>query len=147
MNNNSHAVNPPALLVLKRKFVRNYPGGIRVALYYSDKLKNYVSIPFTDIADNIGTVAEGLGDDTTGADELLATLQSVSKTNKPATIHFKDTSTFTVDAPIANAILKVYQRLNNRNKITFSEKLNMSAHNFMETYNFCLKNSGGIPNV
>lgn len=38
----------PVLLVLKRKAIRIYPDGIKVGLYYSDRLKKFVSIPFGD---------------------------------------------------------------------------------------------------
>lgn len=38
----------PFVILLKRKSIRRYPDGVTVALYYSDKLKRYVSIPFGD---------------------------------------------------------------------------------------------------
>lgn len=46
--------SPPAVLVLKRKAMRIYPHGQIVALYYSDKLKTFVSIPFGEIGTNRG---------------------------------------------------------------------------------------------
>ena len=38
--------DPPVMLVIKRKAVRLYPDGTRVALYWSDKLKRYFSVPY-----------------------------------------------------------------------------------------------------
>lgn len=38
--------NMPVMLVLKRKSIRIFPDGIKVGIYYSDRLKKYVSIPF-----------------------------------------------------------------------------------------------------
>ncbi len=39
----------PLVLVLKRKSIRAYPDGQRVALYWSDKLNRHIAIPFGDV--------------------------------------------------------------------------------------------------
>ncbi len=36
----------PNIILLKRKSIRTFPDGLTVGLYYSEKLKRYVSIPF-----------------------------------------------------------------------------------------------------
>ena len=46
--NEDYNQNLPVVLVLKRKAIRVYPNGVKVGLYYSDKLKKYVSVPFGD---------------------------------------------------------------------------------------------------
>ena len=38
--------DPPIVLVIKRKAVRLYPDGTRIALYWSDKLKRVFSVPY-----------------------------------------------------------------------------------------------------
>ena len=38
---------PPAVLVLKRQAIRQFPDGSRVALYYSDKLNLKFSVPYS----------------------------------------------------------------------------------------------------
>lgn len=43
----------PVVLLLKRKSIRKYPDGVTVALYYNDRLKRYISIPFDDIKPSI----------------------------------------------------------------------------------------------
>lgn len=40
-------MDPPAILLLKRKSVRQFPDGQRVALYYVEKLDKYVTVPYT----------------------------------------------------------------------------------------------------
>jgi len=45
-NEITHANMPPNILVLRRKTVRQFPGGLMVALYYNDKLHQYFSIPY-----------------------------------------------------------------------------------------------------
>jgi hypothetical protein len=39
--------DPPAVLVLKRKSIRQFGDGRKVALYYIDKLDKYVTIPYS----------------------------------------------------------------------------------------------------
>lgn len=39
---------PPPLVVLRRKAIRMYPHDTKVALYYSDKLDRYFTIPFQE---------------------------------------------------------------------------------------------------
>ena len=41
------AMDPPAVLIMKRKSIRQFPNGQRVALYYVDKLDKYVTVPYT----------------------------------------------------------------------------------------------------
>ena len=43
--------NPPFVLVLKRKAVRAYPDGTKIALYYNERLKRIFTIPY-DTMDN-----------------------------------------------------------------------------------------------
>jgi hypothetical protein len=43
----SSPMDPPAVLIMKRKSVRQFPDGQRVALYYVDKLDKYVTVPYT----------------------------------------------------------------------------------------------------
>jgi hypothetical protein len=45
----------PSIIVLKRKAIRVYPDNQKVALYYSQALDKYVSIPFGPSAKNLGT--------------------------------------------------------------------------------------------
>jgi hypothetical protein len=39
-------MDPPAVLLMKRKSVRQFPNGQRVALYYVDKINKYVTVPY-----------------------------------------------------------------------------------------------------
>ena len=41
-----NAKDPPAIIILKRKAIRVYPDNQRIALYYSQQLDRYVSIPY-----------------------------------------------------------------------------------------------------
>ena len=39
---------PPFVLVLKRQGIRYYPNNTKIALYYSDKIKQHFSVPYSD---------------------------------------------------------------------------------------------------
>lgn len=39
---------PPPLIVMRRKAIRMYPNDTKVALYYSDKLDRYLSVPYME---------------------------------------------------------------------------------------------------
>lgn len=41
------SMDPPAVLIMKRKSVRQFPNDQRVALYYVDKINKYVTVPYT----------------------------------------------------------------------------------------------------
>ena len=45
--NQNKSMDPPAVLVMKRKSVRLFPNDQRVALYYVDKINKYVTVPYT----------------------------------------------------------------------------------------------------
>lgn len=46
----------PTIIILKRKAIRFYPDNQRVALYYSQALDKYVTIPFGGVSDDAGPV-------------------------------------------------------------------------------------------
>ena len=41
------SMDPPAVLIMKRKSIRQFPNDQRVALYYVDKINKYVTVPYT----------------------------------------------------------------------------------------------------
>ena len=40
-------MDPPNMLVMKRKSIRQFSNNQRVALYYVDKIDKYVTVPYT----------------------------------------------------------------------------------------------------
>ena len=65
-----HPMDPPAVLVMRRKAIRLYPHNQRVALYHIDKLNKYVTIPYT--TEQISVVEEDL----TALDKLNIIVES-----------------------------------------------------------------------
>ena len=42
-----NTMDPPNILIMKRKSIRQYSNGQRVALYFVDKVNKYVTVPYT----------------------------------------------------------------------------------------------------
>jgi hypothetical protein len=122
---------PPIILVIKRKAVRLYPDGTRIALYYSDKMKRYFSIPFgTPEADISGVQAESF------IDELRATVKLTEET----TLELQDGSQVELDTLMVNRIVYAYDGLKEENKEKFIDLLTSSEESFDKTYEFCRSN-------
>jgi hypothetical protein len=119
---------PPIILVIKRKAVRLYPDGTRIALYYNDKMKRYFSVPFgTPEADLSGVQAENF------IDELRATVKLTEET----TLELRDGSQVELDVLMVNRIVYAYDGLEEENKEKFVDLLTSSEESFDKTYEFC----------
>jgi len=119
---------PPIILVIKRKAVRLYPDGTRIALYYNDKMKRYFSVPFgTPAADIAGIQAESF------IDELRATVNLTEET----TLELQDGSQVELDVLMVNRIVYAYDGLKEENKEKFIDLLTSSEESFDKTYEFC----------
>lgn len=55
---NIQDMNIPVLLILKRQAIRVFPDGTRIGLYYADKIKKHITIPFINIGVNEATGKE-----------------------------------------------------------------------------------------
>ena len=47
--NHNNSMDPPAVLIMKRKSIRLFPDGQKVALYYVEKINKYVTVPYTSL--------------------------------------------------------------------------------------------------
>jgi hypothetical protein len=52
--------DPPAVLIMKRKSIRQFPDGRKIALYYAEKINKYVTVPY-DVDGTIGISEETQG--------------------------------------------------------------------------------------
>jgi len=119
---------PPIIMVIKRKAVRLYPDGTRIALYYSEKLKRYFSVPFgTPEADMSGVQAESFIDE----------LRAMSNLTEETTLELQDGSQVELDVLMANRIVYAYDGLEEDNKQRFVDLLTSSEESFDKAYEFC----------
>jgi hypothetical protein len=119
---------PPIILVIKRKAVRLYPDGTRIALYYNDKMRRYFSVPFgTPESDVSGVQAES----------FIGELRAMSNLTEDTTLELQDGSQVELNGSLVNHILYAYDDLEEENKEKFIDLLTSSAESFDKTYEFC----------
>ena len=115
---------PPAVLVVKRKAIRLYPDGTRVALYWSDKLKKYFSVPYGPAIDS-SIQAEEYINELVENEELL----------------LNDGNVISLNEESKQQIIKTYSRLDETNKEIFWQQLTESVTTFGQLYEFCRLNT------
>lgn len=109
--------DPPVVMVIKRKSVRLFPDGTRVALYWSDKLKRYFSVPYGPAIDNPVQAEEYIQE----SDE----------------IQLSDGSLIPLDEEIKKNLVGALKKLRKENKERFVEFMLTSVENFERSYEFC----------
>jgi len=130
--------DPPPIILLRRKAIRVYPDGKKVALYYADKLNKYISIPYEDIYrdrdSNIPTVSEEYL--TEGGGGVLSVIRDIVQNKQAETVRFDDNSSMKVDLLTAQAIMNIYDAVNEGNKEKFDKMINKDKNNFFKVASF-----------
>jgi hypothetical protein len=116
--------DPPVVLVIKRKAVRLYPDGTRIALYWSDKIKRAFSIPYGPMVD-APVQAEEYIKELVEAEELL----------------LNDGNTISLNEETKKQIINTYGQLEEDSKEIFWQQLTESVTTFGKLYEFCRTNS------
>ena len=122
-------VNPPPMLVLKRKGIRIFPDGRRVAMYTNDKMGLVFTIPYR----GSGTQSEvipGVQAEETELDEILESFEQLQKyasqeEPKSKSRHFKfaDGTKMPVAHGVAKAMHMVHGALNPENQKKYQAML------------------------
>jgi len=116
--------DPPVILVIKRKAVRLYPDGTRIALYWSDKIKRAFSIPYGPMVD-APVQAEEYIKELVEAEELI----------------LNDGNTISLNEETKQQIINTYGQLEEDSKEIFWQQLTESVTTFGKLYEFCRTNS------
>jgi hypothetical protein len=116
--------DPPVILVIKRKAVRLYPDGTRIALYWSDKIKRAFSIPYGPMVDA-----------PVQAEEYIKELAEAEE------ITLNDGITISLDEETKQQIINTYGQLEEDSKEIFWQQLTESVSTFGKLYEFCRTNS------
>jgi hypothetical protein len=116
--------DPPVILVIKRKAVRLYPDGTRIALYWSDKIKRAFSIPYGPMVDA-----------PVQAEEYIKELAEAEE------ITLNDGITISLDEETKQQIINTYGQLEEDSKEIFWQQLTESVTTFGKLYEFCRTNS------
>lgn len=100
----SHPNDPPNVLVMRRKSIRQFPNGQRVALYYVDKINKYVTVPYSELQ---VTAAEQFNYVPQTKQEMMESTLNNHMTLKNFSGHLRED------------VIKVFRKLNEENKKQF----------------------------
>ena len=115
----SSAVDPPAMLVLKRKAIRIFPDGKRVALYTNDPFGLSFAVPYNanGIDKNVVVMkTEEVEQQEDTITENIDHIANIVKTKQAKRLKFDNGATAHVDGYTASAVHQVYQAVNDENK-------------------------------
>jgi hypothetical protein len=126
----TEAQDPPFVLVLKRKAIRLYPDGTKIALYHNDRLDKDFAVPYATDSQPV-IQAEAV--------DAMGQLQKIKDSHQHGTVNHKDGSASKVDVQTAHAILTVHKNLNDENKKKFSDMVARSAHHMQKAAEFSWK--------
>jgi len=116
--------DPPVVLVIKRKAVRLYPDGTRIALYWSDKIKRAFSIPYGPMVDA-----------PVQAEEYIKELVEAEQ------IILNDGNILSLSEETKQQIINTYSQLEEDSKEYFWQQLTESVTTFGKINEFCRLNS------
>jgi hypothetical protein len=116
--------DPPVVLVIKRKAVRLYPDGTRIALYWSDKIKRAFSIPYGPMVD-APVQAEEYIKELVEAEEII----------------LNDGNILSLSEETKQQIINTYSQLEEDSKEYFWQQLTESVTTFGKINEFCRLNS------
>jgi hypothetical protein len=105
----------PQVLILKRAFIQRFPNGQQVALYHSDHLNQYITVPLD--GSQFSNTAESIMD----------TLSQISETDNVQTILFDDLSELHINKECADVILNFLE-----SNVGLIDQINTSDKNFLE---------------
>lgn len=126
--------DPPPVLLMRRKSIRMFPNGERVALYYVDKINKYVTVPYLPASTWSNKVREE-----TLEENIIHHLKHIVDNHSAKTVKFKDGKSMKVDVQTANAVLKVHGALNDENKKKISDMAHKSKEHFGKVVDFAWK--------
>jgi len=117
--------DPPFVLVLKRKGYRLYPNGMRIALYYNDKLQKYFSVPYSTERDVDGPIqAEEV--EITESKEVMDHIHDIVKEKQARKVKFANGKHAMIDGYTASAIKQVHDAVNDENKTKLRKMVHSS---------------------
>jgi hypothetical protein len=128
--------DPPMVVLLKRKAIRTFPDGQRVALYHNDQLKLDVSVPYYPDSIMSRTGFGMMKEDAT----IWKKIGSIAK-GKPSDVQFPNGAVLkNVQPSTAASIMRLRDMINTYNKKRLADKVNASPSDFDEVVKFVRAN-------
>lgn len=127
-------IEPPVVLMLKRKAVRLYPDGQKVALYYNKQLDKYFSVPY-------GLESVVQAEEVQLEESVMDSLHKIVAGKQANSVKFASGHSRKIDHFTASAITQVHKALNDDNKKKFSDLVHKSPEHFEKAAAFAFKHA------
>ena len=126
-------IEPPFVLVLKRKAIRLFPNDTRIALYYSDKINKYFSVPYsTDKNLDAPVQAESVDLEESVMDQL----HKIVAGKQANRVKFANGQTKKIDHYTASAITQIHKSVNDENKKKLADMVHKSPAHLAKAADF-----------
>ena len=125
---------PAYVLLLKRKAIRLYPDGTKIALYYNKQLNKFFSVPYDTPVDSTIQAEEVELDEA-----VIDQLNKIVSNKSAQSVKFGSGHTRKIDHYTASAITQVHNALNDDNKKKFADMVHKSPEHFMKAADFAFK--------
>ena len=130
--------DPPPLLVLKRKAIRVFSNGEKVALYHNEHLGIEVSVPYK-------SGEFGKGKNTAVTEEFVGEaaihkIHHIAKTKTSSEVAFKNGTSSAVDHKTALSIMRLHGMLKPENKSKIETLVNTSPEGLKKVAEFAAQN-------
>ena len=127
---------PPYVLLLKRKAIRMYPDGTKIALYYNKQINKFFSVPYDTPT---GTTIQAEEVEITEA--VMDQLHKIVNDKQAQSVKFASGHTRKIDHFTASALTQVHKALNDDNKKKFADLVHKSPEHFMKASDFAFKHA------
>ena len=127
---------PPYVLLLKRKAIRLYPDGTKIALYYNKQINKFFSVPYDTPT---GTAIQAEEVEITEA--VMDQLHKIVNDKQAQSVKFASGHTRKIDHFTASALTQVHNALNDDNKKKFADLVHKSPEHFMKASDFAFKHA------
>jgi hypothetical protein len=127
---------PPYVLLLKRKAIRLYPDGTKIALYHEKQLNRFFSVPYDTPIDS--TIQ---AEDVELEESVMDQLHKIVNDKQAQSVKFASGHTRKIDHFTASALTQVHKSLNDDNKKKFADLVHKSPEHFMKASDFAFKHA------
>lgn len=131
---NETVEDPPMMMVLKRKAIRIFPDGQRVALYVNDKLGLTFTIPYTP--GSVKGDVIGVQEEVSDVIENIEHLKDMAAKGESRALKFLDGTSMEVNHELAKKILMIHDQLKDENKAKLIDTITKSKGGFLKVANF-----------
>ena len=126
---------PPYVLLLKRKAIRLYPDGTKIALYHNKQINKYFSVPY----DSPVEVASIQAEEVEINEAVMDQLHKIVNDKQAQPVKFASGHTRKIDHFTASALTQVHKALNDDNKKKFADLVHKSPEHFQKASDFAFK--------